>query len=156
EAPALGGNTFAAVGLAVLLCAFYYVTGPRAPAAAGIDPWFERGSAVAARILGGEWWRAVTALTLHANLAHLLANAVACGLFAAALGLLAMLGADKETDMLAHLFGFACGTAAGIACWPLAGHPLFRKGWAQAALAALALAALAGCWLLAGAARFRG
>ena len=42
--------------------------------------WFERGSADAVRILAGEWWRAVTALTLHADAPHLLSNAVAAGL----------------------------------------------------------------------------
>ncbi len=36
----------------------------------------ERGNADATRMLNGEWWRAATALTLHA-LAHVAANAVA-------------------------------------------------------------------------------
>jgi membrane associated rhomboid family serine protease len=44
-------------------------------------PLFERGSADAARMLQGEWWRAVTALTLHADLAHVAANAVAMAVF---------------------------------------------------------------------------
>src|SRR5262249_36491518 len=35
---------------------------------------FRVGSAIAERIVAGEWWRAVTALTLHANAAHLLGN----------------------------------------------------------------------------------
>ena len=42
--------------------------------------WFSRGSADAARIAGGEWWRCFTALTLHADLGHALGNAV-CGWF---------------------------------------------------------------------------
>jgi rhomboid protease GluP len=41
----------------------------------------ERGSADAARMLQGEWWRAATALTLHADLAHAGANAVTLGIF---------------------------------------------------------------------------
>ncbi len=41
----------------------------------------ERGRADAARMLDGEWWRAVTALTLHADLAHVAANAVAIAIF---------------------------------------------------------------------------
>ena len=49
----------------------------RAPAAA-------RGSSTAAptrtRVLAGEWWRAVTALTLHADAPHVLANAAASAL----------------------------------------------------------------------------
>jgi membrane associated rhomboid family serine protease len=40
-----------------------------------------RGSADAARMLRGEWWRAATALTLHADLAHVAGNAVATGIF---------------------------------------------------------------------------
>ena len=39
--------------------------------------WVERGSADAARIISGEWWRAVTALSLHADAAHAFGNAVA-------------------------------------------------------------------------------
>jgi rhomboid protease GluP len=47
--------------------------------------WYERGSADADRILLGELWRTVTALTLHANLAHALSNAIGLALFLAAL-----------------------------------------------------------------------
>jgi rhomboid protease GluP len=36
--------------------------------------WHERGSADAAAILGGEWWRCLTATTLHADHEHLLGN----------------------------------------------------------------------------------
>jgi rhomboid protease GluP len=36
----------------------------------------QRGSADAARILAGEWWRCLTAATLHADDAHLLSNLV--------------------------------------------------------------------------------
>lgn len=77
EAPPLGGRTWSAFALSLLLFAFYYVTGPRG---AG-SPWFERGAATASAILHGEWWRTVTALTLHSNAAHVFANAVACALF---------------------------------------------------------------------------
>lgn len=41
------------------------------------SPWFERGAASAAHVLDGEWWRAVTALTLHLDSAHVAGNAVA-------------------------------------------------------------------------------
>jgi membrane associated rhomboid family serine protease len=57
--------------LAVLILAVYAATGPRA---AWSDA-FRAGSAVAERIVGGEWWRAVTALTLHADAPHILGNA---------------------------------------------------------------------------------
>ncbi len=76
--PAAPGVSRAALGLglasAALLLGFFALTGPRAP---GVR-WFERGSASAARILDGELWRTVTALTLHADLAHALGNALAC------------------------------------------------------------------------------
>lgn len=70
------GRADIALGLAVaaLLLAFFALTGPREPRVV----WFERGSASAERIVGGEIWRTVTALTLHADLGHALGNAVAC------------------------------------------------------------------------------
>src|SRR3989442_5598716 len=65
----------AVVGVAVglLLIGFFAVTGTRASR----STWFERGGADAERIVAGEWWRTVTALTLHADVPHLLGNAVA-------------------------------------------------------------------------------
>ena len=45
------------------LLAFFAVTGPRA---AGAD-WFAAGASDAERVLHGEWWRTITALTLHAD-----------------------------------------------------------------------------------------
>lgn len=50
----------------------------------GLGPsggFFQRGSADAALILQGQWWRAVTALTLHADAEHVVANAVALAVF---------------------------------------------------------------------------
>ena len=45
--------------------------------------WREAGVMDAALVVGGEWWRTVTALTLHGDLAHLVANS----LFGAVFGL---------------------------------------------------------------------
>jgi len=74
-APAVGRDSIGlGVAVAALLLGFFALTGPRA---AGVA-WFERGSASAARILHGEVWRAITAITLHADLAHVLGNAAAC------------------------------------------------------------------------------
>lgn len=39
------------------------------------------GSASAELILNGQWWRSVTALFLHADLVHVLSNALACWVF---------------------------------------------------------------------------
>jgi rhomboid protease GluP len=65
----------AAVGIAIglLLIGFFAVTGTRASRSI----WFERGSADAERIVAGEWWRTVTALTLHADAPHVIGNALA-------------------------------------------------------------------------------
>ena len=69
----VGGATALGAGVALLLIGFFAVTGPRTEHSA----WFARGSAATERIVAGEWWRTVTALTLHADVPHLLGNAVA-------------------------------------------------------------------------------
>lgn len=56
--------------VALMLMAFFAVTGPRA----GGSTWFAAGSSDASQVLHGEWWRTVTALTLHADGAHVLSN----------------------------------------------------------------------------------
>lgn len=210
------GSTRVAVAAAVLLAAGFVLTGPREDGAV----WFERGAADAARLGAGEWWRSVTALTLHADFPHILANAATlcifgsslCGLVgpgvglwlmliagsggnlitaavhgarhsavgastaifggigalagiqlvwrrrgarvsawrvwapvAAGLGLLAFLGTAPQSDVLAHLFGFALGAVLGAALVLVRPRPLGRGGqWALVAAAALAVLA---CWL---------
>ena len=59
--------------VALLLIGFFAITGPRVARSV----WFERGSADATRMMAGEWWRAITALTLHADAPHLAGNAAA-------------------------------------------------------------------------------
>jgi membrane associated rhomboid family serine protease len=49
----------------------------------GGERWLERGSAEGRAILHGEWWRTITALTLHADGPHLAANLATGLLFAA-------------------------------------------------------------------------
>jgi len=65
----------AALGVAIglLLVGFFAVTGTWASRSV----WFERGDANAERIVTGEWWRTITALTLHADAPHLISNAAA-------------------------------------------------------------------------------
>jgi membrane associated rhomboid family serine protease len=70
------GAVVCGVAFSLVLVAMYLRTGPES---AG-SPWFVRGSADAAAILRGEWWRTVTALTLHADAAHVAGNAVLGGL----------------------------------------------------------------------------
>src|SRR5204863_362939 len=47
---------------------------------------FERGGADAERIVAGEWWRTVTALTLHADAPHVIGNAGASAVLVGAVG----------------------------------------------------------------------
>jgi membrane associated rhomboid family serine protease len=130
------------------------------------DRWFIAGAADAERIRAGEWWRVVTALTLHADLVHLFTNAVtgslllwlvflAVGpgaggllvLLAGALGNLAnahLRGADHvAVGASTALFG-GLGLLAGLALRP--GRVRLGRGrWGWAPLfAALMLLALTG------------
>ncbi len=54
--------------------------------AAVASMWLHAGSASADLIMQGAWWRAATALMLHADLAHLAGNVVASLLFVSAVG----------------------------------------------------------------------
>ena len=77
-AEAASNRTAWITGLAAgaLLLGFFFVTGP--PAATSF--WAARGAAVSGSMLNGEPWRAVTALTLHVDLVHVLGNAIATAL----------------------------------------------------------------------------
>jgi len=72
--------TMVGIYVVLVLIGLFAITGSRA---AGSE-WFQHGSADATRIMAGEWWRAVTALTLHADAAHLLGNALAGALLVTA------------------------------------------------------------------------
>jgi membrane associated rhomboid family serine protease len=69
------------IAFAAFVVAFQLATGPRDEGVV----WFARGSMDAAAVLRGEWWRIVTALTLHADLGHALGNALVGALLLAAL-----------------------------------------------------------------------
>jgi membrane associated rhomboid family serine protease len=216
--PGIEQTSYGAAVVAVLLCAFFVVTGPR-----GGEPyWFERGAAVASRIAAGEIWRTVTALTLHADFPHILTNAATlvlfgtslCGLIgagsavwlmlisgaagnwltaalhgaphsavgastgifggigglaalelmrrrrgaavsawrawapiAAGLALLGFLGTSPQSDVLAHLFGFAVGALLGVSAFEL--QSLRDRRGLQLALCAGAALTVAACWWLA-------
>jgi rhomboid protease GluP len=82
-APDLGPSSLGVLSAAALL-AMFVVTGPGA--ASRPSRWFEVGSATANLIVHGQWWRAVTALTLHADVLHIAGNVVACLIFVSAVG----------------------------------------------------------------------
>lgn len=96
-------RTWLGVGVALALIAAHAVTGPRAAGSV----WFERGSADAARILAGEAWRTVTALTLHADLVHVLGNALACVLLVTAVAQWIGPGAGLWLVLLSGVLGNA-------------------------------------------------
>lgn len=76
--PVNSASSFVGSAIAgILILVFFGVTIISNPAM----PWFERGSADAQQILHGELWRTVTALTLHADVAHVVSNAIAVALF---------------------------------------------------------------------------
>jgi len=62
------------------LALFFLVTGP----VAGGSGWFRRGTSVAELVLHAEPWRAVTALTLHADATHVLGNVISGAIFGSA------------------------------------------------------------------------
>lgn len=59
-----------AVAFMLALLGFFVVTGPSATRSV----WFVEGVSDAVLVLAGEWWRTVTALTLHSDSNHVLAN----------------------------------------------------------------------------------
>ena len=73
-------DRFVGGALGALMIAFFLVTGPRSPEVV----WFAEGSADSARILAGELWRTVTGLCLHADLGHVVSNALFGALFVSA------------------------------------------------------------------------
>ncbi|MEA2697847.1 MAG: hypothetical protein QOI66_2118 [Myxococcales bacterium] len=72
------------VVVALVLVGCYGLTGPRE--AVSPTAWFPRGEASSQAILAGQWWRTITALTLHADLLHLFGNVVATVIFVGAAG----------------------------------------------------------------------
>jgi membrane associated rhomboid family serine protease len=103
-----------AAPLAMLtLVLFHAVTGP----ATSSSVWFSHGTASSERILHGEIWRAVTALTLHADTLHVLGNALTGSIFLSAVN--RRLG-DGRGPLVVLLAG-ALGNGLN-AIWYRAGH----------------------------------
>lgn len=213
-------NTLATLSVLILLATFHNFT-LLDSSLPGYFPqdWISIGNAHAERILEGQWWRLITALTLHADGLHLFSNLAIGGLFivllcrelgsglawslllgagvlgnlanaclqlpdhrsvgastlvfgavgilaaltlvryrgqlqkrwplpfAAALALLALLGTEgKQTDLGAHLFGFAFGIILGLAAEKL----LERHGrpgrWFNALLASICALLVGAAW----------
>ena len=93
DEPAEPPNLVAGASIAGILLLFFFITVWQPTV-----QWFERGSADADRILRGELWRTVTALSLHANLAHALSNAIGITVFLGALS--SILGPGLSTALV--------------------------------------------------------
>jgi len=87
------------------LLAWFLLIGPPAPG----SRWFARGAAASTAIAGGEPWRAVTALTLHADLAHALGNSVAVALLLPIIVLRLGVGVGLALVLLAGAIGNVLG-----------------------------------------------
>ncbi len=75
-------NTSSTIWILILLAVFHNLTIHKGDLFGQyhID-WFELGNAHAQKILSGEWWRLVTALTLHSGALHLAGNIAVGGMF---------------------------------------------------------------------------
>jgi len=160
-APPVRGATALGIAVGLLLIGFFVVTGARANRSA----WFERGGADAERIVAGEWWRTVTALTLHADAPHVVGNAAAsvllvgaaCHQFGPGVGLwLVLLAGTGGNALTAVAYGThhdsvgastamfgAIGILAATRVMSRGQYPVARERWMIVA-ASLALLALLG------------
>ncbi len=106
--PIAHASILAALVLAAALLGFFFLTAKGGPLAEWLGP----GSADADSILHGEPWRAATALTLHVDFPHALANALFLALFLPPLfrglgggvGALALLLSGFSGNLLSALF----------------------------------------------------
>ncbi len=99
--PMSPGSILSGLAAGLMLLLFYFITVLWLP----VLPWLARGSADAERILQGELWRTVTALTLHADVAHVLSNAVAAAVFVSAVASLMGVGLGAALVLLAGAGG---------------------------------------------------
>ncbi len=104
-APANRSAGFFAAGLWCLVLSLVHTLMTRVPAVAA---WRDEGVSAAAAVRSGEWWRVITALTLHADIVHLLSNLVFGALL---VGLLAS-EASVGTALLLTVVGGALGNGA--------------------------------------------
>jgi rhomboid protease GluP len=127
-APDHGGGKLAGLVMAGALVLAYLAIGPRADGREA----FRAGAADAGRILGGEPWRAVTALTLHADLSHLVANATAGAFLATAV--CRTLGGGLGAALIV-----AAGAGGNLLNAALRGRPHVSVGASTAVLGAVGL-----------------
>ncbi len=138
-ATASSSSTPPSILLSGALAVFYLITGPWQPE----SPWFAGGAGDASAIIyDGQWYRLITALTLHADFAHLAGNCLIGGfllhfflqIHGTGLGLLAVLLAAMLGNFVnvqvhggSHLFvGFSTAVFSMIGL--LAAHQIHVSG----------------------------
>lgn len=95
-------------------------------------PWRDSGEVHASLVLAGQWWRTVTALTLHADLGHLVANSV----FGVVVGILAGRNLGSGLAWLLIVICGAVGNALNAAIRP---EDFYSIGASTATFAAVGL-----------------
>jgi rhomboid protease GluP len=103
EVQPVASGVLAALLFGLPLVLFQMWTGPQSS-----EIWFVRGSADAAVLIHGEWWRAITALTLHADAGHAAGNALIGGVFLALLARRLGTGFALLLTLVAGVIGTAC------------------------------------------------
>lgn len=75
-------NTTSTIWVLIILVLFHNITVHNLNIFAHVSlDWFTSGNAYGAKILTGEWWRLITALTLHSGSLHLTGNIIVGGIF---------------------------------------------------------------------------
>ena len=85
-APDLGPSALGVVAGAALLAMFLVTRSSLAMLVDTGADWSDVGRVSGDEILHGQWWRVVTALTLHEDVLHLVGNVLACLIFVSAVG----------------------------------------------------------------------
>jgi membrane associated rhomboid family serine protease len=94
------------LGMAALTLVFFWISG----GTAGASLWHDRGAFVATGISDGQWWRLVTASTLHADARHAVGNAS----FFVALGWAAAERVGVGVALLVWLVTAVCGYCVSL------------------------------------------
>jgi rhomboid protease GluP len=128
EDPYRGGAAFSVFGYALTIILIYLATDYRI---FGFD-WFEAGQMQSGKVMGGEYWRVVTALTLHLDVGHILSNL----LFGAVFGYLAARTLGSGVAWLAIVIAGALGNFMNAMVQPLTHSSI---GASTAVFAALGL-----------------